>query len=727
MSSVEIAAPIASLGYFTGENKTFTLAYPHTSSYIETEFNTTDGVNEYTIRDEGGYFYVLEQEGYLEGFDFYKEPGHGYIGEGMKPEFGIPLTYHLTVGVDQEEEEKLTGIDLSALKNPIPAQLEWSYSQYGAKRNIPIIYLSDSFVSLRAETSLSELDWGSEQTIQLKEELDLQDNEAFFFSEKYETLGDRLSKIERLNTEGIKIFLSDQIKPFYYEPFSYNYDGTFSGEENYSFGISETPIFYRTKPIDYTIRKDQTLEVKQIGQDSGVPVYREIEKQGVSVREKREDIPFLLYPVGTFTTKSHQESLAASPLGIYQQAPTTKLDDGTTLHETITPGSFISSPAHGIVSLEDAAYIKGDAPIDAIRLRVDGINSYNEEAIRKINDVILDISEIGGFDIVVVAGASPSPVIMDVEGVGEVEQSWTSLGAAATISEGWNTTNLLISSVFLMISIVYIVNHAMFRKYTKKNETKLLSDIGWKVRHIKQFHLIENYLLIIFSGILGGLILFILYLFNLVSSITLVIYLIIVLLTFLIPFLIIVLVKNKLRSTNRFNGVKFKKVWLKNVLFYKKLIILCFLQLIFVTFLFNFVPANLFVTNQSTGDTNLGVFINDLILILILVILVATLYIATTTIIDSISSFLFIRKEEILTLRDIGWRVKDIHNTFMKESIAWIIPSFIIGMAISIIISSTVLTFTVELVFLSICITLLLSIGSMILVYNLIKRTLKKI
>ncbi len=59
---------------------------------------------------------MLEQDDPYDKFDFFAGSGLStYVG-GSKPVFLIPTTYHLTVGVDQEEEEKLTGMDYLPFK-----------------------------------------------------------------------------------------------------------------------------------------------------------------------------------------------------------------------------------------------------------------------------------------------------------------------------------------------------------------------------------------------------------------------------------------------------------------------------------------------------------------------------------------------------------------------------------------------------------------------------------
>ncbi|WP_096200668.1 ABC transporter permease [Bacillus sp. FJAT-45350] len=728
LEGVEIAAPVASVGYFTGENKTFQLDYPGFSSYIDLKYKTFDGVNYYPLSNKGGYYYFLEQHDYSQGYDYVEESGLSFNGQDMKAEFNMPLTYHLTVGVDREEEEKLTGIDLSALEKPIPIDLLSNYMDLEVGKHIPIIYLSDSFIPIIAEVTVSQLDWGNNQTLELKDQFNIQKDDPFFFHEDYpHTFLKELTSIEQLNMQDFEIDLSAHIRPFFYEPLLYKYDGTFSEPDGFSFGVGESSRYYHAKPINYDIRDGKTLEVKQFGKDSGVPTYRKIEERGYSARESvmtGDKIPFLLYPVGSFSTSSHQDSLAASPLGIYQQAPST-LNDGTMLLETVTPGSFVSSPAHGIMNLYDTTYIKGEAPIDAIRLRVGGIQSYNDDAIKKLNEIIIDVSQIGNFQIDIVAGASPSKMTMDVEGIGEVKQSWTSLGAAASISTGWNQTNLIIAGLFLTISILYFINNNLFKKQVRLSERDLLLDLGWQKRHIQKFYLLENTFLMIFAGLFSGTVVIGLYLYEVVNIYSFTSFLIILLLIFLISW-----TSTKRDRHNNFsttNIIKFKSIWIKNLMYYRSFILLSFIQISLITLLFNFVPVSLFATNQLTGQTNLGEHVNSILVFSLIVILVASVYLTVSTIIESISSFLFIRKEEILTMRDIGWRFREVSSTFVKESIAWIVPSIMLGMLINILFISVMYTFSLEFLFITFVATSFLIFVALGIAITIVRNTLRKL
>ena len=103
----------------------------------------------------------------------------------------------------------------------------------------------------------------------------------------------------------------------------------------------------------------------------------------------------------------------------------------------------MTPPAKGVVHIKDTELIKGEKPIDAIRVKVAGIEKYTQSAARKIERLALEF-ENKGFHVAIIAGASPQYIDVAVEGIGLVRESWTTLGAAGTIIDQWNMTSLLL-------------------------------------------------------------------------------------------------------------------------------------------------------------------------------------------------------------------------------------------------------------------------------------------
>lgn len=492
--------------------------------------------------------------------------------------------------------------------------------------------------------------------------------------EARKTIIEHLSNLQPISNTTYSFDLSSQITPFYFEPFSLDYNGNISPSENYATSIGESSQFYSTSPVDYEIKADY-LAVKQVRKQDHVPTYREIKKHGLPAYETAT-IPFIFVPINAFSAKEYQNSLASSPLGIYHQAPT-KTKDGTVVHETAVPGSFIASPAHGLIDINDAIHIKGETPIDAIRIKVAGIQQYDEKAEKKILRVVEQLHQLGEFHIDIVAGASPKTLRLDVEGIGGVTQQWTSLGAATKITDGWNLSNILSSGLFILTGFIYILNRIFFWKNTRQNETKILSDIGWSHRHINTFHFLELAILGIIATIISFIIMGSFIYFHLLDMSSLLLLSGICFLFGLMIFIICLKPVNYQLTIKQ--GAPGKSIFVRNLYYYRKFIVLTFVQLLVITILLYFVIGSISTTSSLTSDTNLGSYIYQAISFSLLLIVVVSVILAVITVAESNTSFLTLRQAEMVTLRDIGWDRKTIQRLCLKETATWTACSIFLG------------------------------------------------
>ncbi len=132
------------------------------------------------------------------------------------------------------------------------------------------------------------------------------------------------------------------------------------------------------------------------------------------------DQPFYFAPITTFDLGRlvlPSNPLNYVPLGAYDP-PATELvagPDGRALpepvpmHPTLNPAGLIAVPPLAMTNLEAARLLRGDAPIDAVRVRVRGLTDFGSEARRRVERVASRIAELG-LDVDIVAGSSPQPV-----------------------------------------------------------------------------------------------------------------------------------------------------------------------------------------------------------------------------------------------------------------------------------------------------------------------------
>jgi len=216
------------------------------------------------------------------------------------------------------------------------------------------------------------------------------------------------------------------------------------------------------------------------------------------------DQPFYFAPITTFDLgrlDRPSNPLNYVPLGAYNP-PATELvagPDGRALPEpvpmrpTLNPAGLIAVPPLAITNLEAARLLRGDAPIDAIRVRVRGLTDFGAEARRRVERVASRIAELG-LDVDIVAGSSPQPVEIYVPAyrvdrqppgdLGFVRQQWTTLGAAERVERGLGETNLVLLLLALATAAVFAVGVQLSQLAARTRDTAILLALGWSRRRI---------------------------------------------------------------------------------------------------------------------------------------------------------------------------------------------------------------------------------------------------
>lgn len=239
------------------------------------------------------------------------------------------------------------------------------------------------------------------------------------------------------------------------------------------------------------------------------PAYRTLRSVPLAVaRDFRStgpyDQPFYFAPITTFDLgrlELPSNPLDYVPLGAYDP-PATELvagPDGRALpepvpmHPTLNPAGLIAVPPLAITNLEAARLLRGDAPIDAIRVRVRGLTGFGTDARLRVERIASRIAELG-LDVDIVAGSSPQPVEVYVPAyrvdsrppgdLGFVRQEWTTLGAAERVERGLGETNLGLLLLALASAAVFAVGLQLSQLATRTRDTALLLALGWSRRRV---------------------------------------------------------------------------------------------------------------------------------------------------------------------------------------------------------------------------------------------------
>lgn len=246
-----------------------------------------------------------------------------------------------------------------------------------------------------------------------------------------------------------------------------------------------------------------------------IPLAEHFEYQG------GYDYPFVFAPVGAFDlTRLNlpDNPLTYVPLGVYDP-PRTRLvadADGRPLPPvemtpTLNPAGLIAVPPLAITDLEGARLLRGDAPIDAIRVRVAGLTDYSSAARQRVEAVASAIRSLG-LDVDVVAGSSPQQVDIYVPSydtsatpprdLGWVTQGWTTLGAAERVERGLTGTTVTLLGLAAAAALLGLVGVAALQAAARVREASLLVAYGWTERMILRWFVDE---FVAAAAVVGGL------------------------------------------------------------------------------------------------------------------------------------------------------------------------------------------------------------------------------
>lgn len=499
--SVELAAPVASIGYFSGEGKTIALPVPKYSTLFSWSFQTTDGIHMYSLPGTDHILFLADEAEEGAGYHSLRYIA-AYSGEGSINDkymfVHLPKNYSLLAGIDPHSEERLIGQPLVELFNK---EAGWSANltqQNVGSEIIKVIKREGFGLPLYLSLKASPIELKPDDVRNIlhfnEEELLLDMVSQDIDTEIFEQLFTPLLAQQPSETETKTVDLSRHLSPFEGTPYRLDDDFVLQPLEAHAKDLN-TGIYYTADKVVYQ-QDGEKLKVFQIGNEKP-PVYKEVHHKGSS-----EEIPYLITEVATFKYDESQESgIVSSPLGIYATQETLT-NDGKQVIPTIMPGSFVSSPAAAITDIESAALIKGNRPIDAIRVKVTGAASYNAEIKERIDQLSVFLLE-KGYEVDVVAGSSFVKQTLDVEGLGEVVEPWTTLGVAQSLQDHWSLITLLQVGLLIVFSLVWISTRNILESALYREEKSLLQTIGWSSGQVNRIRLLDQGLIFVMACVVA--------------------------------------------------------------------------------------------------------------------------------------------------------------------------------------------------------------------------------
>lgn len=197
---------------------------------------------------------------------------------------------------------------------------------------------------------------------------------------------------------------------------------------------------------------------------------------------------FLVELVGSYDLAAMSASnLAANyvPLGTYEDVPRRLVRDAAgnptdlVLPVSQNPGGLNPLAPVGLTNLEAVEALRGARFIDAVRVRVAGIDGYSEVGIQKLEDIAQAIVDRTGLHVDVVAGASPRDILVDVPGVGTMLERWTTLGTAPRIESAASGVSAVLLAAAMIAVVIYLIVFGLFLTAGQAAEAGTMRLVGW--------------------------------------------------------------------------------------------------------------------------------------------------------------------------------------------------------------------------------------------------------
>lgn len=218
-------------------------------------------------------------------------------------------------------------------------------------------------------------------------------------------------------------------------------------------------------------------------------------------------------PVGSFDPASvavSADSAAYVPLGAYGVVGSTVVGGehaGATMRPSITGTGLVGSRTVAIASIDSASMWNDASPVDAIRVRVGGIQGYTRAAQQRVVEVAAAIEKLG-LSATIVAGSSPTDVEVHVDGyafgtmdpngkqtvgaLGDVVQRWSELGAASRVSLSVSTATYVILGIALAAAILLLGAVQVAGIPGRREQAVVMREIGFTRVRIARWYAIEE-------------------------------------------------------------------------------------------------------------------------------------------------------------------------------------------------------------------------------------------
>ena len=189
----------------------------------------------------------------------------------------------------------------------------------------------------------------------------------------------------------------------------------------------------------------------------------------------------------------------------------------TTFLPTTNPAGFVVQPPLALTTIAAARELVGDHCISAIRVRVSGVITPNQQSWKHIQQVAQEIRQQTGLQVVVTLGSSPQPTLVYVPGIhtgelgadrniapiGWVEERWIHIGVGLTYLNQLGSTRLLLLGAVLAVCLGYLAVAFSALVSSQRRDFAVLSVLGWRPWQPIRLFLLQALILAIGGGLVG--------------------------------------------------------------------------------------------------------------------------------------------------------------------------------------------------------------------------------
>lgn len=188
----------------------------------------------------------------------------------------------------------------------------------------------------------------------------------------------------------------------------------------------------------------------------------------------------------------------ATALETYVQAQAVGSDDGSRralggrpLLPTSNPGGYLVASPTVLVALNTLLQAGlGTDAISAIRVRVTGVVGFDSLSRERVRLVAEEIARTTGLDVEVMLGASGAPQTVSL-GAGRfgrpsllLDENWSQKGVAAAVVQAVDRKSIILFGLILGVCVLFLANAAAAAVRERRRELAILACLGWSRRQL---------------------------------------------------------------------------------------------------------------------------------------------------------------------------------------------------------------------------------------------------